>query len=90
MTLENMKKHSYHKNPLFKDYHQYWSFSTRKKGYSGCSIFSKIKPVSYELKFDKYWDEEGRYVQLEFEDFYIVSVYVPNSGHKLVRLGPRT
>ncbi len=62
-------------------YETYWTVSKVKKGYAGTAIMTKIKPMSvhYGLKDGKY-DDEGRVITLEFEDFYYVSMYVPNSG----------
>lgn len=72
-------------------YNQYWSFSTVRKGYSGCAIFSKIIPLNILYGIDeKKFDDEGRFVTLEFEDFFIINVYVPNSKNDLSRLDERT
>lgn len=66
-------------------YH-YWS-SAEKAGYAGTAIFSKIKSlsVSYGMNIKEH-DQEGRIVCCEFADFYLVNVYVPNSGRELPRL----
>ncbi|KAJ1977499.1 hypothetical protein H4R34_003558 [Dimargaris verticillata] len=67
---------------------QYWAIpSNGKKGYAGTAIFSKIKPLSvkYGLQPTKL-DVEGRVITLEFDDFFLVACYIPNSGDKLVRL----
>jgi len=71
------------------DYYQYWSHA-EKKGYSGTAIFTKIKPlsVSYNLGIPEH-DTEGRAVTLEFEEFYLVCVYSPNSQEELKRIGYR-
>ena len=68
-------------------YKVYWTNSKVKKGYSGVAVFTKKEPVSvhYGL-FDNAYDEEGRVITLEFEDFYFVACYVPNSGEELKRL----
>ena len=68
-------------------YNVYFTNSKVKKGYSGVAIFSKIKPLSvhYGLKDNKY-DEEGRVITLEFNNFYYVCAYVPNAGEELIRL----
>ncbi len=68
-------------------YESYWTISKMRKGYSGVAIFTKIKPLSvhYGLHDGKY-DEEGRLITLEFEDFYLVGAYVPNAGEGLKRL----
>jgi exodeoxyribonuclease-3 len=68
------------------DYHQYWNYA-EKKGYSGTAIFTKKKPlaVTYGLGIDEH-DQEGRVITLEFEKFYMVTCYTPNSQPKLKRL----
>ena len=68
------------------EYKKYWN-SAEKKGYSGTAVFSKIEPrsVSYGLGIPDH-DNEGRVITLEFNDFYLVNVYTPNSQHDLVRL----
>ena len=72
-------------------YAKYWNFSITKKGYSGVGVLSKILPISckYGIGIEEH-DGEGRVVTLEFEDFYLVSVYVPNSGDRASRLPYRT
>ena len=81
-----------HENfPLSLDgYTPYWTVSKVKKGYSGTAILTKIKPlnVHYGLLDGKY-DEEGRATTLEFDDFYFVTLYTPNSGEELKRLSFR-
>lgn len=67
-------------------YYQYWNFA-EKKGYSGTAIFSKIEPVSIAFGMGKEeHDKEGRVITLEFEKFYVVTVYTPNSQRGLARL----
>jgi len=70
-------------------YHQYWNYAD-KKGYSGTAIFTKKEPVSvrYGIGIDEH-DHEGRVITLEFEDFYLITVYVPNSQDELRRLDYR-
>ena len=67
-------------------YHQYWNYA-EKKGYSGTAIFTKKEPisVSYGIGIEEH-DKEGRVITLEFEDFYMVTVYTPNSQNELARL----
>lgn len=67
-------------------YHQYWN-SAEKKGYSGTAVFSKEKPlsVSYGIGMEEH-DHEGRVITLEFPEFYLVTVYTPNSKDGLARL----
>ncbi|MFX0207864.1 MAG: exodeoxyribonuclease III [Candidatus Hodarchaeota archaeon] len=68
------------------NYHIYWS-SALKKGYSGVATFTKIKPISVSLKLGKKeFDEEGRFIQLEFNDFYLINLYFPNAQRELKRL----
>lgn len=85
------------------DYEEYWNSSEGKKGYSGTAIFSKIKPLSvvngfaddiakkYDLSGNSYGDpnKEGRVISAEFENFYVVTVYTPNSKGDLSRLDLR-
>lgn len=70
-------------------YYQYWN-SAEKKGYSGTAIFTKEKPlnVSYGLGIEEH-DKEGRIITLEFENFYFVDCYTPNSKRELERLDYR-
>ena len=70
-------------------YHQYWN-SAVKKGYSGTAIFTKKEPVSvsYGIGIEEH-DQEGRVITLEFEDFYFITVYTPNSQSELKRLAYR-
>ena len=85
-----------------KGYHEYWN-SAKKKGYSGTAIFTKVKPLSvvngfpeevikeYKLTGDTYGNpnDEGRVITAEFEKFYVVTVYTPNSKGDLSRLNLR-
>ena len=70
-------------------YHQYWNYA-EKKGYSGTAIFTKQEPISvqYGIGIEEH-DHEGRVITLEFEDFYMVTVYTPNSQDELKRLDYR-
>ncbi len=71
------------------NYYEYWN-SAEKKGYSGTAIFTKVKPVSvsYDLGIEEH-DKEGRVICLEFDAFYLVNVYTPNSQRELARLDYR-
>lgn len=71
---------------ILEGYYQYWN-SAEKKGYSGTAIFTKKKPinVSYGLGIEEH-DKEGRVITLEFENFYFVNCYTPNSKRELERL----
>lgn len=70
-------------------YEQYWNYAI-KKGYSGTAIFTKRKPISiqYGIGILEH-DQEGRVITLEFEDFYMVTVYTPNAQRELARLDYR-
>lgn len=70
-------------------YHQYWNYAL-KKGYSGTAIFSKQEPlsVSYGLGIDEH-DNEGRVITLEFQDYFFLTCYTPNSKVELARLDYR-
>ena len=67
-------------------YHQYWNYA-EKKGYSGTAIFAKNEPlcVSYGIGIDEH-DKEGRVITLEYDNFYLVTCYTPNSQNELKRL----
>lgn len=70
-------------------YHQYWN-SAEKKGYSGTAVFTKKEPenVSYGMGMEEH-DKEGRIITAEYENFFLVNVYVPNSQNELKRLDYR-
>ena len=70
-------------------YHQYWNYA-EKKGYSGTAIFTKQEPlsVSYGIGIEEH-DKEGRVITLEFKNFYMITVYTPNSQNELARLSYR-
>ncbi len=70
-------------------YYQYWNYAV-KKGYSGTAIFTKKEPlsVSYGLGIEEH-DTEGRVITLEFDKFYFITVYTPNSQTDLKRLDYR-
>lgn len=70
-------------------YYQYWNYA-EKKGYSGTALFTKKEPVSvvYGMGVEQH-DHEGRLITAEFEDFYVVTVYTPNSQRELTRLDYR-
>ncbi len=73
----------------FEGYKSYWNYA-EKKGYSGVCIFTKLEPinVTYGLSIEKH-DKEGRLITLEFEKFFYVAAYVPNSQNELKRLDYR-
>lgn len=70
-------------------YYQYWNYA-EKKGYSGTALFSKKEPlrVTYGIGAEKH-DREGRVIAAEFEEFWVVTVYTPNSQRELARLDYR-
>ena len=70
-------------------YHQYWNYANRK-GYSGTAVFTKQEPLSvlYGIGIEEH-DKEGRVITLEFEEFYFVTVFTPNSQSELKRLSYR-
>jgi exodeoxyribonuclease-3 len=67
-------------------YHEYWNYA-QKPGYSGTLVLTKIKPLSVQndMGIAKH-DQEGRVIAVEYKDFYLVNVYVPNSKRELERL----
>ena len=73
----------------FEGYRSYWNYA-EKKGYSGTAVFTRHTPsaVTYGIGIDEH-DHEGRVITMEMEDFYFVTVYVPNSQDELARLGYR-
>ena len=75
---------------LVTGYHVYANASKARKGYSGTAILSRKEPISviYDLGVEEH-DKEGRVIAAEFEDYFVVTVYVPNSGNELVRLDYR-
>lgn len=70
-------------------YHQYWHYA-EKKGYSGTAIFTKEEPISvtYGIGVEQH-DHEGRVITAEYPEFFVVTVYTPNSQRELTRLAYR-
>lgn len=70
-------------------YEKYWNYAV-KKGYSGTAVFTRLKPlaVTYGMNHEEH-DQEGRLITLEFDDFFLVNVYTPNSQRDLLRLDYR-
>lgn len=99
LCLQETKAHQHQSEVDLPDYEEYWN-SAQKTGYSGTAIFSKEKPLAvlfglperiakkYKLVHDGYGDPntEGRVIAAEFEDFFVVNVYTPNSKEDLSRL----
>jgi exodeoxyribonuclease-3 len=71
-------------------YHYYGNESKARKGYSGTGILTKIKPISerYDMGIDQF-DQEGRVIALEYDEYFLITVYTPNSGNDLARLDYR-
>jgi exodeoxyribonuclease III len=100
VALQETKAEEHQSEVDLPEYEEYWNSSTRKKGYAGTAIFSKIKPQSlilglpkdllkkYSLSEDGYGDpnQEGRVISAEYERFYLVNVYTPNAKPDLSRL----
>ncbi|MBD8026512.1 exodeoxyribonuclease III [Ureibacillus sp. Re31] len=73
----------------FEGYYQYWNYA-EKKGYSGTAIFTKHEPLSIKYGVgEQETESEGRIITLEYEKFYLVNVYTPNSKRDLARLSER-
>ncbi|WNR44351.1 exodeoxyribonuclease III [Paenibacillus roseipurpureus] len=70
---------------LGKGYQQFWNYA-EKKGYSGTAVFSKVAPLSVRYGIEEDAEPEGRILTLEFENFYLVTVYTPNAKRDLSRL----
>ena len=87
--LQETKMQSGQLDLHFPGYESYWNYA-EKKGYSGTAVYTRIKPlnVSYGLGIEEH-DHEGRVITLEFEDFFLVCVYTPNSQDGLRRLDYR-
>ncbi|MDC0764726.1 MULTISPECIES: exodeoxyribonuclease III [Brevibacillus] len=70
------------------EYHRYWNYA-EKKGYSGTAVFTKMEPLSVRYGLEENHEPEGRVITLEFQDFYLVTVYTPNAKRDLSRLDYR-
>lgn len=69
-------------------YCQYWN-SAQRKGYSGTAVFCKKEPLSVAFGMEDYTDDEGRLITLEYDNFYLITSYTPNSQEALARLDYR-
>jgi len=90
ICIQETKAHKEQVDLKLSDYpYQYWN-SAVKKGYSSTAIFSKKKPsnIINDMGIDKH-DQEGRIITLEFNEYYLVTVYTPNSKRELLRLDYR-
>lgn len=87
--LQETKMQEGQLNLEFDGYESFWNYAD-KKGYSGTAVYTRIKPISAtcDMGVDEH-DHEGRVITLEFADFYLVNVYVPNSQDGLKRLDYR-
>jgi len=89
LCFQEIKAHPEQVDEMLKDYsYHYWNPAERK-GYSGTAIFSKAKPLRIMKSVGHELDNEGRTLVLEFEKFYLINVYTPNSGRGLKRLDLR-
>ncbi len=89
LCIQETKAHPDQVDEILKDYdHHFWN-SAEKKGYSGTAVFSKIKPIKIIYGDGPMNDTEGRVITLEFEDYYLINVYTPNSKRQLERLEDR-
>ena len=90
ICIQETKAHPDQVDDMLSEYqYQYWN-SADKKGYSGTAIFSKIEPLNITYGMDEYIsDNEGRLITLEFKEYYLVTVYTPNSKRDLSRLDYR-
>ena len=89
ICLQETKAHPDQVDEIMHDYeHHYWN-SAEKKGYSGTAIFSKIKPIAVTYGDGPMNDTEGRTITLEFEEYFLINVYTPNSKRELERLKGR-
>jgi len=89
LALQEIKMLKEQADFTFPGYHNFWN-SAEKKGYSGTLVLSKEKPlqVTYGMGIEEH-DKEGRIITLEFENFFFVNIYTPNSKRELLRLDYR-
>jgi exodeoxyribonuclease-3 len=84
--IQETKMQESQKNFSFEGYYEYWN-NALKLGYSGTLIYTKHKPLNVQLGLDDgEYNDEGRIITLEYENFYLVTTYVPNSKRELLRL----
>lgn len=86
ICLQEIKAHPEQVDKILSDYEYHVWNPAEKKGYAGTAIFSKIKPISIKLGKELLGDDEGRAIVAEFEKFFLVNVYTPNSQRGLLRL----
>lgn len=90
LCLQEVKAEQAQANLALEGFNVYWNASKIKKGYSGVAILTKHTPLSvkYDMGIEEH-DQEGRLITLEYEDFFLVTVYTPNSKDGLLRLSYR-
>lgn len=86
ICLQEIKAHPEQVDKILSDYEYHIWNSAEKKGYAGTAVFSKVKPISIKLGKELLEDSEGRVIVAEFENFFLVNVYTPNSQRGLLRL----
>ena len=87
-AIQETKMQELQKDFNFEGYYEYWN-SAEKKGYSGTLIYTKQKPLNVIYGINDLYNDEGRAITLEYENFYFVTVYSPNSKDGLLRLDYR-
>jgi len=88
-SIQETKMQEVQKTFKFDGYYEYWN-NADKKGYSGTLIYTKHKPINVTLGLtDDGYNDEGRIITLEYDNFYLVNTYVPNSKRDLARLDYR-
>ena len=87
-AIQETKMQENQKEFEFKGYYEYWN-SADKLGYSGTLIYTKEKPLNVYYGINGKYSDEGRLITLEYETYYFVTVYVPNSKRDLARLDYR-
>ncbi|MCF7923637.1 MAG: exodeoxyribonuclease III [Candidatus Izimaplasma sp.] len=88
-AIQETKMQEEQKSFAYDGYYEYWN-DADKKGYSGTLIYTKHKPLSVSYGIDgEGYNDEGRIIALEYNDFYFVNVYVPNARPELIRLDYR-
>ncbi len=89
ICLQETKMQEGQAEVLLEGYEKYWN-SAVKKGYSGTAIFTRVKPLSVKIGLDEeIHNQEGRVLTMEFEEYFVVCCYTPNSKDKLARIDYR-
>ncbi|HKM29413.1 MAG TPA: exodeoxyribonuclease III [Bacilli bacterium] len=87
-AIQETKMQEEQKEFDFPNYYEYWN-SAEKKGYSGTLIYTKKKPINVFYGFNGKYNDEGRAITLEYDNFYFVTIYSPNSQPELARIDYR-